>query len=122
MPTAKLNGVRMRSGRMARNISVGLALATAASIFGAAPAAHAFYLGDFTSTPAIAWTGSSVVITAVGTNGHLYYWWQAAGTSTWNAEAVGDEFSAPPQIAWVSDTAEIVSGAEDGEGFNRSAD
>jgi hypothetical protein len=210
----------MRSGRMARVLSSALALATAASLFSAAPAAQAFYLGVFTSTPAItwtgsslvlaatdsdtnnldywwqaagsttwteeavaagiigtpaiAWTGSAVVLTAVGANGYLYYWWQAAGTttwhqqtvstldftgngyptrpsiawtgssviitasdadeqsyneipyywweaagaSTWNQETVGDQFSAPPQIAWAGNTAEIVSGTEDGAGFN----
>jgi hypothetical protein len=58
----------------------------------------------YPTRPSIAWIGNSVIVTASYAdsqdyNEALYYWWRAAGTSTWNAEAVGDGFSAPPQIA-----------------------
>jgi hypothetical protein len=38
--------------------------------------------------PAIAWTGSSVVIAAVNAQGNLEYWWQAVGTRPWNQQQV----------------------------------
>ena len=38
--------------------------------------------------PAIAGTGSSVVITATSEHGNLEYWSQAAGTKTWNNQQV----------------------------------
>ena len=36
----------------------------------------------------IAWTGSSVIISAVDSQGNLDYWWQAAGTTPWHQEVV----------------------------------
>jgi hypothetical protein len=77
-----------------------------------------FTLEGFASRPSIAWTGSSVLITAAASNGWLYYWWQAAGTATWHQELVNDEFNAVPQIAWTGSYAEIVASAPDGRGFN----
>ena len=38
--------------------------------------------------PAIAWTGSSVVLAGVSENGSLNFWWQAAGTRPWHEEPV----------------------------------
>jgi hypothetical protein len=43
-------------------------------------------LRPFNDTPSIAWTGSSVVITASGAG--VYYWWQAAGNNVWHPETV----------------------------------
>jgi hypothetical protein len=46
------------------------------------------------SDPAIAWTGTydtsnpAVVITATGSNGDLYYWWQKADSKTWHKQLV----------------------------------
>ena len=40
------------------------------------------------SGSAIAWTGSSVVISAEDSRGNLDYWWQAAGTAPWHQEVV----------------------------------
>jgi hypothetical protein len=39
---------------------------------------------------AIAWTGSSVVITAPDNSGNLKYWWQQADTTLWHNETVAN--------------------------------
>lgn len=39
---------------------------------------------------AIAWTGSSVVITAQDGTGNLKYWWQQADTTLWHKETVAN--------------------------------
>lgn len=70
--------------------------------------------GGYYANPSIAWTGSSVVIAAVRGSGlagqppssngeavgNLYYWWQAAGASTWNQQTVATGFYGTPSIAW----------------------
>jgi hypothetical protein len=54
--------------------------------------------------PAIAWTGSSVVLAGMTENGSLNFWTQAAGTTPWHHEHVatlsqaGGEFF-PPSMA-----------------------
>jgi uncharacterized protein YccT (UPF0319 family) len=40
--------------------------------------------------PAIAWTGSSVVISAVDSSKNLDYWWQQADTTLWHKETVAN--------------------------------
>jgi hypothetical protein len=35
--------------------------------------------------PAIAWTGTSVVIAGTDSNGNLNFWWQPAGSGGWPA-------------------------------------
>jgi hypothetical protein len=39
---------------------------------------------------AIAWTGSSVVISAVDSSKNLDYWWQQADTTLWHKETVAN--------------------------------
>jgi hypothetical protein len=46
--------------------------------------------------PAIAWTGSSVIIAAVDSTGTLHYWWQQANTTPWNGETVALNPLPPP--------------------------
>ena len=49
----------------------------------------------------MAWTGSSVVITANDmSDGEIDYWWQQAGTRPWNPQQVGTDYSsAAPALA-----------------------
>jgi len=78
-----------------------------------APAGGVSYLN-----PAIAWTGSSVVITAADTNGNLYYWWQAAGATSWHRQPVVPDPEVRyvnPAIAWTGGS--VVITATDGDGF-----
>ena len=69
----------------------------------------------------VAWTGSSVVIASRdGTNGDVHYWWQQAGSGTWNHELVipgGEVVYRPnqnPAIAWTGTS--VVITAPDGDG------
>ncbi len=73
--------------------------------------------------PAIAWTDSSVVITATDSDGNIYYWWQQAASSDWNKEHVfqglfsGAETAPLPQnssVAWTG--ASVVVAGTDGAG------
>lgn len=62
--------------------------------------------------PSIAWTGSSVVITAANNNGNLCYWWQPAGTTPWNPETVaGGAIYSTRSIAWTGNSV-IISAAD----------
>jgi hypothetical protein len=71
------------------------------------------------SVPSIAWSGSSVLITAASQNGNnLYYWWQAAGTSTWHQELVNNGYNLNPHIVWAGNKAEIVTATLGSIGYN----
>ena len=92
--------------RMAHTLKEGLtglpraaAVSVAALLLGvlavAAPAAQASArpaAGSATTYPytfsRIAWTGSDQVIAAIDNHGGLYYFWQAAGTTTWHKQLV----------------------------------
>lgn len=74
---------------------------------------------DGHTRPAIAWTGSSVVIAAADSVGAVWYWWQPAGGTTWNQQLVSTTATFSPQIAWTGSAVEIVGGDErDGTGVN----
>jgi hypothetical protein len=69
--------------------------------------------------PSIAWSGSSVLLTAAASNGYLCYWWQAAGTTTWHQELVTSPFLGPgwnaaPQLVWTGSDVEIAVAIETG--------
>jgi hypothetical protein len=40
------------------------------------------------SSPAIAWSGSNVLIAAADGNGNLDYWWQPSDTTSWDPEQI----------------------------------
>ena len=69
---------------------------------------------------AIAWTGTSVVITAPDWEGNLYYWWQQAGSGTWHRETVAASggsagvFYENPAIAWTGTSVVITAPDSDG--------
>ena len=79
-----------------------------------------FVAGGIDDSPAIAWTGSSVVLTAVGQNGDLYYWWQAAGSKTWHQQTVSTMdfimpgFASRPSIAWSGSSVLITATTSNG--------
>jgi hypothetical protein len=106
---------RSRSRRLTLILAPALALAATAGLISAAPA-QAFYLGYFTSTPAMAWTGSSLVLTAVDSDtNELDYWWQAAGTSTWTEEPVAPGITGTPAIAWTGSSVVITAVGVNGD-------
>jgi hypothetical protein len=62
------------------------------------------------SQPAIAWTGSSVVIAdSCDGNSGLCYYWQAAGSATWHRQVVAPGSPAFPSIAWTGSAVVIVA-------------
>lgn len=67
------------------------------------------------SDPALAWTGTydtsnpAVVITATGSNGDLYYWWQKAGTTLWHKQLVAAGDYANPSVAATSTSVVIAA-------------
>jgi len=68
------------------------------------------------SGAAIAWTGSSVVITSTDSNGNLNYWWHPGGSSTtWHQEQVaaasGQVTYYPVDIAWTGSFV-IITGTD----------
>ena len=71
-----------------------------------------------TGRPAIAWTGSSVVIAATDTNGNLNYWFQPASSGTWYREQVAAGSAAKafnrPAIAWTGSSVVITATNNDG--------
>jgi hypothetical protein len=62
----------------------------------------------------IAWTGSSVVITAGRRDGNLYYWSQQSDTATWHQEVVAIGNYNEPSIAWTGSSAVIAASGFDG--------
>ena len=64
------------------------------------------------SQPSIAWAGTTVVIAAVcntgGTSSGLCYYWQLAGTDTWNHQVVS-QYACPPSIAWTGQAVVIAA-------------
>jgi hypothetical protein len=70
-------------------------------------------------TPKITWTGTAEVITATDLGGNEDYWWQAAGTGTWNPQQVAVGPNGPggtvsysePAIAWTG-TAEVITATD----------
>jgi hypothetical protein len=66
--------------------------------------------------PAIAWTGTAVVIAAIDGGGDLYYWWQAAYTTEWHQQlvATGLAPATPAAIAWTGNA--VVIAAVDSSG------
>ena len=72
--------------------------------------------------PAIAWTGSSVVLAGVTENGSLNFWVQEAGTRPWHHEHVatlsqaGGEFI-PPSMAAAGDSVVITDSDASDPGF-----
>ena len=67
--------------------------------------------GPPVGAPAIAWTGSSVVIAAVDVSGNLFYWWQPAGGSQWTKETVANNIlqDFTPAIAWTGSSVVIAA-------------
>ncbi len=79
---------------------------------GASSASTATVTYKFT-TSRVAWTGSRAVIAATDSHGDLYYFWQAAGSTTWHKQVVaqattGVSFS-NPSIAWTGQAVIIVA-------------
>ena len=64
----------------------------------------------------IAWTGSSVAITATDSDGNLEYWWQAADTTAWHKETVATRGAnggyGNPSIAWTGSSVVITALAD----------
>jgi hypothetical protein len=68
--------------------------------------------------PSIAWTGTSVVICAVGTDGNIYYWWQRAGVPPpWGTPQQlpsGGQECFSPSIAWTGSSVIVAAACSDG--------
>ena len=81
-----------------------VAVASAAAMTLASPAAQAAV--GFRDVPygTIAWTGSSAVVAETGTNGDLYYWYNPGGNTSWHAQTVATATSkteySDASIAW----------------------
>jgi len=79
--------------------------------------------GVYYENPAIAWTGTSVVITAPDSHGTLHYWWQPAGSATWHPEQVATGLQAGtaplpyPAIAWTGTSVVITATDTNGDIF-----
>ncbi len=77
--------------------------------------------GVYYENPAIAWTGTSVVITAPDSHGTLHYWWQPAGSATWHPEQVATGLQAGtaplpyPAIAWTGTSVVITATDTNGD-------
>jgi hypothetical protein len=67
----------------------------------------------FRSRASIAWTGTSVVITATDSSGNLDYWWEASGTGTWHEQQVAAASTTltyqNPSIAWTGTSVVITA-------------
>jgi hypothetical protein len=75
----------LASGVLALLLGLGAWLAPAAQASPRPAPAATTYPYKFSR---IAWTGSDEVIAATDSHGDLYYFWQAAGTTTWHKQLV----------------------------------
>jgi hypothetical protein len=89
---------------------------TATAALTAAPAAEAANPGtSFTTTPAMAYTGTSVVMAAInGYTDSLDYWWEPAGSGDWHEETVATGFTGTPTIAWTGTSVVLSAIGENG--------
>ena len=85
-----------------------LAVAAPAAQASARPAAGSVTTYPFTFSR-IAWTGSDQVIAATDNHGDLYYFWQAAGTTTWHKQLVASGGYGKPSIAWTGQAVFIAT-------------
>jgi hypothetical protein len=107
---------RACSRRLPRGVATGLAAVAVGVLALAAPAAQASqrpaprvaatYPYTFSR---IAWTGSEEVIAATDNHGALYYFWQAAGTTTWHKQLVASGGYSKPSIAWTGQAVFIAT-------------
>jgi hypothetical protein len=72
----------------------------------------------YCSAPSIAWTGTSVVIVALGSDNNIYYWWVKAGATNWSQPAKppnppGVTSFSFPAIAWTGSSVAMTAAGAD---------
>jgi hypothetical protein len=72
----------------------------------------------YCSAPSIAWTGTSVVIVALGSDNNIYYWWVKAGATNWSQPAKppnphGVTSLSFPAIAWTGNSVAMTAAGAD---------
>ena len=72
-------------------------------------AGNSRWIKDGRKMVAIAWTGSSVVITDKDLSGNLRYWWQQADTAQWHREIVATGAFGDPAMAWTGSSVVIAA-------------